>query len=231
MKFPGVPRTEELHPRAIPGQVSGNETNALPGEAADQWSLDTSRAVWEILGPRASGRRPVALAELSAGPSPRRAGAAFMPGRRGIGTTGGALSVKPTVVFVCFQNAGRSRIAEAYLDSLAGDRYQAASAGLQPADHTHPEAIEVMAEEGILIEDRAGQLLTSPVPAEIARVVALNCTVDDIDVPVEAWDIPDGPGDKVERARTQRDSIRQRVIELIEELDASFGPQRGDRRA
>lgn len=110
-------------------------------------------------------------------------------------------------------------MAEAYLGALAGDRYQGASAGLQPAGHTHPEAIKVMAEEGITVDDRPGELLTPELAGGAARVIAMNCEVSDVGRPVESWDIPDGSGDKLERARAQRDSIRERVAALVEALD------------
>jgi arsenate reductase len=70
------------------------------------------------------------------------------------------MTTRPTVLFVCYQNAGRSRMAEAYLELLAGDRYQAPPAGLEPTEHTHPEAIQVMAEEGSPL--RTGEASCSP---------------------------------------------------------------------
>lgn len=134
------------------------------------------------------------------------------------------MTSKPQVIFVCYQNAGRSRMAEAYLAALAGDRYEAASAGLEPADHTHPEAIEVMAEDGLVVDDRPGERLTPELAAGAAVVVAMNCTVDELGVPHESWNMPDGPGDKLERARAQRDGIRSQVAALVERLDRKGAP-------
>ena len=129
------------------------------------------------------------------------------------------MNEKPSVVFVCYQNAGRSRIAEAYLGALAGDRYEALSAGIAPAEHTHAEAIAVMAEEGITVDDRPGEALTPERAAEALRVITLNCDVSDVTSDAEAWQIPEGDGDKLERARAQRDAIRERITTLIEDLD------------
>ncbi|MEW6472816.1 MAG: hypothetical protein AB1679_11145 [Actinomycetota bacterium] len=131
---------------------------------------------------------------------------------------------KPKVIFVCYQNAGRSRMAEAYLAALAGDRYESSSAGLEPADHTHPEAIQVMAEDGLVVDDRPGKRLTPELAADAVRVVAINCTVGDLGVPVESWDMPDGPGDKLERARAQRDGIRSHVAALVGRLERDRPP-------
>ena len=56
---------------------------------------------------------------------------------------------KPTVLFVCVHNAGRSQMAAGYLQHLAGDRIEVLSAGSQPADQVNPAAVQAMAEEGI----------------------------------------------------------------------------------
>lgn len=68
---------------------------------------------------------------------------------------------KPTVLFVCVHNAGRSQIAAGYLTHLAGDRITVLSAGSEPADKINPVAVEAMAEEGIDITASSPKILTT----------------------------------------------------------------------
>ncbi len=65
------------------------------------------------------------------------------------------MGTKPTVLFLCTGNSCRSQMAEGFLQSLAGDRYEAISAGTEPAESVHPIAVEVMREKGI---DISGQI-------------------------------------------------------------------------
>ena len=69
-------------------------------------------------------------------------------------------TAKPSVLFVCVHNAGRSQMAAGYLQHLAGDRIEVLSAGSQPADQVNPAAVAAMAEEGIDIAGEQPKLLT-----------------------------------------------------------------------
>ena len=60
---------------------------------------------------------------------------------------------KPTVLFVCVHNAGRSQMAAGYLQHFAGDRVTVLSAGSEPKDQINPTAVEAMAEEGVINHD------------------------------------------------------------------------------
>ncbi|HEX6968747.1 MAG TPA: heat-shock protein HtpX, partial [Micromonosporaceae bacterium] len=71
-----------------------------------------------------------------------------------------ARSAKPSVLFVCVHNAGRSQMAAAYLAHLAGDRIEVRSAGSAPADQVNPAVAEAMAEEGIDISAETPKVLT-----------------------------------------------------------------------
>ena len=70
------------------------------------------------------------------------------------------MSTKPTVLFVCVHNAGRSQMAAGYLQVLAGDRIDVLSAGSEPKDQINPVAVDAMAEEGIDIANNVPKLLT-----------------------------------------------------------------------
>jgi arsenate reductase len=134
------------------------------------------------------------------------------------------MNTKRKVLFVCVHNAGRSRIAAAYLNALAGDRYEGLSAGTEPADHPHPEVVEAMREAGIAIDDVPGTMLTYELTDLASRVIGMGCAVEEacpaLRVPLEDWGLPDPKGQPAERVRSIRDSIRARVERLIEELDA-----------
>lgn len=132
---------------------------------------------------------------------------------------------KRTVLFVCVHNAGRSRMAAAYLNALAGDRYRGISAGTEPADYPHPEVVSAMADEAIEIADTPGTMLTFEMTEQAVRVIGMGCAVDEacpaLRVPLEDWGLEDPKGQPPERVREIRDEVRHRVERLIEQLDAS----------
>jgi arsenate reductase len=76
---------------------------------------------------------------------------------------------KPTVLFVCVHNAGRSQMAAGYLRHLAGDRIEVLSAGSEPADQINPVAVEAMAEVGIDIAGAAARACSPPAPSSLRR--------------------------------------------------------------
>lgn len=130
---------------------------------------------------------------------------------------------KPLVLFVCVHNAGRSRMAEAFFNQLAGDRYVARSAGTQPADHPHPEVVAAMREAGIEIEDRPGAMLTQEMTDEAERVIGMGCAVEEacpaLRVPLEDWELDDPKGKPPEEVAAIRDRIEMKVRNLIAQLD------------
>lgn len=132
---------------------------------------------------------------------------------------------KRTVLFVCVHNAGRSRMAAAYLNALAGDRFIGISAGTEPADHPHPEVVSAMAEEGIAVADTPGTMLTFEMTEAAVKVVGMGCAVEEacpaLRVPLEDWGLPDPKGQPPERVREIRDEVRRRVEGLVAELDAA----------
>ena len=133
------------------------------------------------------------------------------------------MAEKARVLFVCVHNAGRSRMAAAYLNALAGDRYEGVSAGTEPADHPHPEVVTAMAEEGIDLGNEPGTMLTFDMAASATRVIGMGCAVEEtcpaLQVPLEDWGLDDPKGQPPEKVRAIRDDVRRRVERLVTELD------------
>jgi len=128
---------------------------------------------------------------------------------------------KPTVLFVCVHNAGRSQMAAGYLQHLAGDRIEVLSAGSQPADQVNPAAVAAMAEEGIDIAAAQPKILTTEAVQESDVVITMGCGDECPFFPgkrYEDWVLEDPAGQGVQAVRPIRDEIRRRVEELIASL-------------
>ena len=128
------------------------------------------------------------------------------------------LSTRPTVLFVCVHNAGRSQMATGYLRDLAGDRIDVLSAGSQPADRINPVAIEAMAEEGIDIAAEQPKVLTPDAVRVADVVVTIGCGDECPFLPgkrYEDWVLDDPAGESIEAVRPIRDEIRRRVERLV----------------
>jgi arsenate reductase len=125
---------------------------------------------------------------------------------------------KPSVLFVCVHNAGRSQMAAAFLTSLAGDRVNVLSAGSMPADQVNPAAVEAMREVGIDISANAPKILTDEAVQDSDVVITMGCGDTCKFYPgkrYEDWVLEDPAGKGVESVRPIRDEIRARVEALI----------------
>lgn len=128
---------------------------------------------------------------------------------------------KPTVLFVCVHNAGRSQMAAGYLRELAGDRVEVLSAGSEPKDQINPVAIEAMAEEGIDIAGNTPKILTVEAVKESDVVITMGCGDA---CPIfagkryEDWELDDPAGQRLEMVRRVRDDIKGRVEALLAEI-------------
>ena len=128
---------------------------------------------------------------------------------------------KPTVLFVCVHNAGRSQMAAGYLHAIAGERIEVLSAGSAPKDQVNPVAVEAMAEEGIDIANNVPKVLTTEAVRESDVVITMGC--GDV-CPIfpgkryEDWELDDPAGQDIEAVRSIRDEIRRRVEQLVSEL-------------
>ena len=130
-------------------------------------------------------------------------------------------SRRPTVLFVCVHNAGRSQMAAGYLLSLGQGRIEVLSAGSMPADHINPAAVEAMAEEGIDITSAVPKVLTSEAVQGSDVVITMGCGDACPYFPgkrYEDWTLDDPAGQGVEAVRPIRDDIRARIETLIAEL-------------
>ena len=124
-----------------------------------------------------------------------------------------------TYLFACLHNAGRSQMAAA-LFNLYADRIGclAISAGTQPADHVHPEVVEVMREIGVELSSAKPQLLTHELAETASVLVTMGCGEACPFVPnlrTIDWALPDPKGQSLEAVRAIRDGIHDRVKELI----------------
>ena len=128
---------------------------------------------------------------------------------------------RPTVLFVCVHNAGRSQMAAGNLQHLAGERITVLSAGSQPAEHVNPVAVQAMAEEGIDITSETPKLLTDSAVREADVVVTMGCGDACPFFPgkrYEDWVLDDPAGQDLEHVRPIRDEIRRRIETLVTEL-------------
>ena len=128
---------------------------------------------------------------------------------------------KPSVLFVCVHNAGRSQMAAGYLSHLAGGAIEVRSAGSEPADKINPVAIQAMAEEGIDITSEQPKILTTDAVKASDVVVTMGCGDTCPFYPgkrYEDWVLDDPAGQNLDHVRPIRDEIRRRVEALISEL-------------
>ena len=131
------------------------------------------------------------------------------------------MSDKPSVLFVCVHNAGRSQMAAGFLTHLAADRIEVRSAGSSPAHAVNPIAVEAMREAGIDISAESPKILT--VDAVRASDVCVTMGCGDM-CPVFPgtryldWTLDDPAGQPLEAVRPIRDEIEKRVRALIDEL-------------
>ncbi|WP_422934355.1 arsenate reductase ArsC [Sinomonas sp. P47F7] len=131
------------------------------------------------------------------------------------------MSEKPSVLFVCVHNAGRSQMAAAYLNHLSGGRIEVRSAGSEPADRVNPAAVEAMLEEGIDIRTETPKILTTEAVKASDVVITMGCGDTCPIFPgkrYEDWELEDPAGKGVAAVRPIRDEIKSRIEGLIDEL-------------
>lgn len=131
------------------------------------------------------------------------------------------MASKPSVLFVCVHNAGRSQMAAGFLTHLAGADIEVRSAGSAPAGSINPAAVEAMAELGIDISDQRPKILTFDAVETSTVVVTMGCGDTCPVFPgvsYRDWVLDDPAGKGVEAVRPIRDEIGRRVTELVAEL-------------
>ena len=128
---------------------------------------------------------------------------------------------KPSVLFVCVHNAGRSQMAAAFLTHLAGDRVEVRSAGSSPANSVDPAVVEALLEVGIDISNEQPKVLTTSAVEQSDVVITMGCGDACPFFPGKRyldWVLPDPAGQGVADVRPIRDQIKKLVEELIPTL-------------
>ncbi|CAN6666243.1 hypothetical protein TRVA0_038S00100 [Trichomonascus vanleenenianus] len=131
------------------------------------------------------------------------------------------MAIKPSVMFVCVHNAGRSQMAAGYLSHLAGDTIEVRSAGSAPIDSINPVVVKAMLEEGIDLSNQKPKVLTTDAVQASDVVITMGCGDA---CPFYAgkryldWQLDDPAGQGLDAVRAIRNEIRHRVESLITEL-------------
>ncbi|MGX1372716.1 arsenate reductase [Streptomyces canus] len=128
---------------------------------------------------------------------------------------------RPSVLFVCVHNAGRSQMGAAFLTHLAGDRVEVRSAGSAPADSVNPAVVEAMEEVGIDISAQTPKVLTTEAVRSSDVVITMGCGDACPVFPGKRyldWQLEDPAGQDVEAVRPIRDAVEARVRALLGEL-------------
>jgi len=136
------------------------------------------------------------------------------------------VSDKPSVLFVCVHNAGRSQMAAGWLRHLAGDAVEVRSAGSEPAGSINPVAVEVMREVGVDITGQTPRRLEYTTAQESDVIVTMGCGDACPVFPgkrYEDWQLDDPAGQDIGTVRRIRDDIRGRVEKLLAELPTTRG--------
>ena len=133
----------------------------------------------------------------------------------------GTSAAKPTVLFVCVHNAGRSQMAAGYLAALSNGQVEVLSAGSEPKDQINPVAIAAMAEDGIDIADNVPKILTVEAVKDSDVVITMGCGDACPIFPgkrYEDWELADPAGQGIESVRPIRDDIKARIEKLLAEI-------------
>jgi len=139
------------------------------------------------------------------------------------------MSDKPSVLFVCVHNAGRSQMAAGFLTHLSGGDVEVRSAGSIPGDQVNPSAVAAMAEVGIDISAQTPKILTTDAVQASDVVITMGCGDACPIFPGKRyldWDLEDPAGQGLEAVRPIRDEIKARIQALLTELlsDQSHEP-------
>ena len=131
------------------------------------------------------------------------------------------MSDKPSVLFVCVHNAGRSQMAAGWLRHLAGERVDVRSAGSEPAEQINPAAVAALAEVGIDITGHTPRLLDYDAAYAADVIITMGCGDACPVFPgkrYEDWQLDDPAGKDISDVRPIRDEIRRRVEGLVSEI-------------
>lgn len=131
------------------------------------------------------------------------------------------MQTRPTVLFVCVHNAGRSQMAAGFMETFGAGRVEVISAGSAPKDSINPVAVAAMAEKGIDISERRPKLLTELSVRESDVVITMGCGDACPFYPgkrYEDWKLEDPAGQEIQVVRQIRDEIEAKVKQLLSEI-------------
>ena len=131
------------------------------------------------------------------------------------------MDAKPTVLFVCVHNAGRSQMAAGLLTKHAGGRVEVRSAGSAPADTVNPAVVEIMAEVEVDVSAETPKMLTTDAVEAADVVISMGCGDACPVFPGKRyldWDLPDPSGLPPDAVRAIRDELDRRVRGLLAEV-------------
>jgi arsenate reductase len=135
------------------------------------------------------------------------------------------LETRKPILFLSAGDSGLSQMAQALFYEASQGRRPSLSAGMVPAMRINPRVAEAMRALGIDVAGRQPSLLTSEMIDKAGRIIALGCGAEDLglsaDVPVEEWQLENPKGQTLEEIRGIRDQVRQKVSQLLRELDIS----------
>jgi protein-tyrosine-phosphatase len=133
------------------------------------------------------------------------------------------------VAFVCVQNAGRSQMATAFaerelVERGLGDRVEILTGGTHPADAVHGVVVDAMAEVGIDLADRVPREVTTADLESCDYVATMGCSTLELDPAIDRrpWDLPDPHGEDPETVREIRETVREHVAALFDEIEADL---------
>ena len=131
------------------------------------------------------------------------------------------------VAFVCVQNAGRSQMSTAFAERERAERgledaVEIVTGGTDPADHVHPEVVEVMGELDIDLSDRTPREVSDAELSACDLVTTMGCSTLSLDADVEIrdWALEDPDGGELDDVRAIRDDIRERVAAVFDDIEA-----------
>lgn len=136
---------------------------------------------------------------------------------------------KPSILFVCKHNTGRSQMAEAYLRHFGGEAVTVASAGTIAADVPDAGVVAAMADDGIDISSARPKLLNADAASLADRIITMGCDVQGVHRIDDDWDLPDPKGQTPQRVREIRDMVKQRAAALARELLAARAEEQHNR--
>jgi len=132
-----------------------------------------------------------------------------------------------TILFVCVHNSGRSQMAEAFFNKLAGGKAQALSAGTQPAAEVNPVVVKAMREAGINISGNKPKMLTMDMVNKAEKMITMGCG-DEAGavcpasfIKTQDWALEDPKSKSLDQVKKIRDEIKERVIKLVKEILSS----------